>query len=981
MRSHVWAVAFGAALFGLPPTAGSAAEGYAAGERGRNVTDSYADWSHAQQTGTLTGRVIDKKTLQPLASVQIFIPGLNVGTLTSGNGRFILPNVPAGTHELAVQRLGFRPLSRTVTVGANAAAEQNFEMEEEALSLDQIVVTGTAGQARRREVGNTVAQVNVAELTEPLLGVESILQGRAAGVTITSTGGSVGAGSRIRLRGISSVSMGNQPLVYVDGVRIRSDNFPRNRPPVGFTGRGSDAFASPINEINPADIDRIEVIKGPAATTLYGTEAAAGVIQIFTKRGSSGSANWTFEMDQGLNFPRKFAPEPEPYLRLDYMIVDGKEVDMLREGWRQKYALSVGGGSQVLQYFISGSLESEEGILPNDLREQASVRGNFRLQPSQKLTVDWNTSYTATNLDWAPNGNNSLGLPGIAFRGTTSALGATWREDIHKILDWEISDDHGHVLTGITATYTPVQNFTHRLTLGLDRINSDMRNVRPYGFIVSPEGILSNTQWLNMTSTLDYVGSLEFRPTQNLRSTVSVGSQFISETTVNTETYSEGLPGPGAPTVSSGALKQGFEDRSRVVTGGVFGQALLGYKDRYFLTVGLRLDGNSAFGEDFGFQPYPKVSASYVMSDEPWWPDSWGRLKLRGAYGHAGRAPGAFDAIRTWNPVSIGSVAGFYPNQVGNASLGPERSAETELGFDAGFLDDRVSAEFTYFYRKTTDALFPVRQTPSEGFGGSQLTNVGTMQSQGIELSVRGDLIRSEQLTWDAGVTLTTLSSEVLDLGGAPPFSVGASGQIVEGYPAPVIVGTLLTNPDEVAAPVYERDHYFGPNYPTRVVNVSSSLRLPWGITLSARGEYQAGHYIRVSGVTNTTSRTAWPECETAGNGAYDAIRAGRINELTAEVRAYCDARNVDGNYPIYPGDFFRMRDISARFPLPRFGTSVGSATLLLSARNYFGWTNKEFRAFDPEMLGREGLSTPSFMIPENIPTPKSITASIRVSF
>jgi len=181
-------------------------------------------------------------------------------------------------------------------------------MEQEILGLDEIVVTGTAGAARRREVGNSVARIDLAQVDEPVANVEQLLQSRTPGLVINESAGMTGAGAQIRLRGSVSVSQSNQPLIYIDGIRVKSDAYKKNVPPADFSGRSGNVTASPLADINPEDIERIEVIKGAAATTLYGTEAAAGVIQIFTRRGASGAPRWTIQVDQGFNRLRPFSP-------------------------------------------------------------------------------------------------------------------------------------------------------------------------------------------------------------------------------------------------------------------------------------------------------------------------------------------------------------------------------------------------------------------------------------------------------------------------------------------------------------------------------------------------------------------------------------------------------------------------------------------------------------------------------------------------
>ena len=933
------------------------------------------------QTGVVEGTIVDQGTGRPLSGTQVSIVGTNLGTLTAQDGSFQISAVPTGEAEVRAERIGYMTVTHTVTVQAGETVTVDFVLTERVLSLDGLVVTGTAGQARQREVGNSIVQIDVADLAEAPVDFESILQARGAGISVTQASGSAGSASHIRLRGISSLSQGNQPLVYVDGVRLQAGGYPMNRPAVGFEGRGANTHASSLNDISPADIARVEVIKGPAATTLYGTEAAAGVIQIFTHRGVEGAALWSFQMEQGINQLRKFAPEPEPYFRVD---------EVARTGWRQKYGASVSGGTEGFRYFLSGGWESNEGVLPLDLEEKTSLRGNFNLEVTPRLQVEWNTALALADIQNTAAGNNVGGVTSIATRGPRGSIfGPTWREDIYKTFDWEITNAHEHLVTGMTAHFNPTERFSNRLSVGVDRLHADQRNIRPFGHILAPEGILGNTQWYKTTTTFDYVGTMSWELAQGLRSQWSVGAQYVSDDEARTDAYSEGLAGPGIPTISSGAVKEGFEERLRVASGGFFGQALFDLRDRYFLTLGLRLDGNSAFGRDFGLQPYPKVSASYVISDEPWWSPTWGDVKLRGAYGHAGKAPGAFDAVRVWEPVGFRGAAGFVPANIGNPDLGPERSAELEAGFDAG-LFERLTVDFTYYNRTTSDALFPVRHIPSDGMmvvsgdgvAGSQLMNVGKVRNSGVEVTVMGDLIQRDQLVWTAGASLSTNKSRTIDLGGAPEFNV-AGGRIIKGQPAPVRVGTLLLNPDEIAEPEYETNHVFGPTYPTRIWNLHSSVQLPGAIRLSARGELQTGFYM--SGALSTSAARqglAWCDADEGGNGAYQAIEEGRIDELTAFDRAYCDAASFPSQFPVVPADFFRLRDVSLQLPLPF--QDLGrwrDATMTVSARNWFGWTHRDFLHFDPETIGRQTPDSAGRSMAENIPPPKTLTMSLSVRF
>ncbi len=260
------------------------------------------------QTGSVQGTVTAAATSEPVVGAEVTIAGTNIGVRTGPDGRFTLGNVAAGLRELRILAIGYRLATLRLTITADQVTQTNVQLTPSVLQLDAVVVTGTAGLARVREVGNSIAQVNLSQVKDPPANMDQLLQARAPGLSVMQTSGMAGEGAQIRLRGAVSVSQSNQPIVYVDGIRVRSEGYRRNRPPFddsnGF--RGANYQASPLNDINPADIERIEVIKGSAASTLYGTEAAAGVIQIFTKRGAGGAPRWSFETGQGFAQLRPF---------------------------------------------------------------------------------------------------------------------------------------------------------------------------------------------------------------------------------------------------------------------------------------------------------------------------------------------------------------------------------------------------------------------------------------------------------------------------------------------------------------------------------------------------------------------------------------------------------------------------------------------------------------------------------------------------
>ena len=967
------------------------------------------------QTGQIVGQVTDAGSSAPLGEVQVYLPDSQIGVLSRQDGRFIILNVPAGTYEVAAERIGYASGSQQVTVTAGASTEISFSLTSQALGLDEIVVTGTAGASRRREVGNSIAQINPADIPSRPVSATDILQSSAPGITVSGIGGEIGQGKRIQLRGNTSVSMDNTPIIYIDGVRIMSGAFPQTAGRDYRAGRGANVTVSPLDAINPEDIDRIEILKGSAATTLYGTEASAGVIQVFTKRGATGAPVWTMETQQGTGWTPVFgnpcrnvdpdmppgvdcADNPasnymfmEPYLRDGWFGLgggdwgnkqaNGQPNDWYagREGgamWTQMYSGSVRGGGEALQYFASALHDNQIGTMPNDLLEKWVFRGNFTFSPADDLQLQWNTGYTNQWMQNTASGNNAQGISLNTFRRERNYFGSMAFEDIANVLGFDIQTRIERFTTGGTITYSPLANLTNRFTVGYDFSSQEARNLRPFGFRQRPKGALLNNMWQKRLLTFDYVSTYSLNISDALRTSVSWGGQAVGDEMRRLEGWGEDYPGAAEPTVSSASLKIAEESRQRVWTAGFFFQNVLDVSNKYFVTTGVRVDGNSAFGTGFGLQVYPKVSLSWVLSDEDFFPEDIGQIKIRTAYGQSGRAPGAFDAVRTWSPVGWGGVPAFVPANVGNPDLGPEVTRELEVGFDGSFLDDRLSVAYTYFDQFTTDALMRVTQTPSSGFGGSQLENVGEIANSGHELAVDVGLLQTADFGWDVGASFTTNDSEVVSLGGAPEFS-SLGGRIMEGFPVPAETGIYVTNPTAIADPVYENDHYYGPQLPTKMLALNTTIRFPKGISLSAMGEYRGGHVIQRNPISISRSVRS-PICRPfyADPDNSIALQDG-VNALW---RARCTPSQRGRGY-WYDSSYFKIRNVSLQFPVDfAFPESVNNSTMTVALSNSYLWT-KELPWMDPEMFGNQGANSTGLSSSERVVSPVTLRLSLRITF
>lgn len=971
------------------------------------------------QTGTVSGTVLNDGG-QPVPGAQIALVGTGLGTLTNTSGKYTIVNVPAGPYRIRAQMIGNRPVEDPITVTSGSTITHDFTLRKQVIALDEVVVTGTAGAARQREVGNAVSQIDVASLPQPQNNIGELLQGKATGMQVMESSAMAGSGSMIRLRGNVSVAMSNQPLIYVDGVRLRSDGYQRNVPVTGSDLRSGNDVASPLNDINPNDIDRIEVIKGAAAATLYGTEAAAGVIQIFTKSGRAGKPQWTLQADGGFAHALPFGPDPStappgdtiPKIYRDsfpsrfdglplrgvsraggtssYLFID----PWLRNAPQKNYSLSVAGGGEALRYFASAAANDDDGVLPNDNENKRVVRGNFSFTPIANLLFSWNTGYTQDKISNTAAGNNAHGLTLNAFRRDRNYASDDRPEVVNKLLNQDINSYINHLTTGGTVTWSPTTNITNRFTIGFDRAEIENRSLRPFGFVSAPQGILSDRFNSYQTLTLDYAGNWVAQLKAKTRATISLGGQGVSTDSRETSAYGENFPGPGNPVVASAGTTLGFESRQRVVNAGGFGQILLDQSNKYFLTAGLRIDGNSAFGKNLGLQAYPKLSASWVASDESFWPHAISEMKFRAAWGQSGRAPGAFDAVRTWENATgtgWGGQPAFFPLNVGNADLGPERTSEVELGFDGAAWGDRLSTQFTYYTRHITDALFNVRQIPSLGFLNSQLENVGTMKSSGIELTSTLKVVQRRNFEWDVGGSVYTNSNSVESLGGAAAFSLGTNAWIMEGQPIPVIRSdnACLTNPDQkgsgntAVTPVFSsnpaKDCIYGPNLPSHTYGMHTGLQLPHGIGVTARGEYEGGNYMYDGAGFNAVQRSVrWPGCY----DFYNLQETGRLGDATALQLARCTPSTTRSDLWIYPASYFKVREVSVTIPVPtKFITGSSSAQLTLSGHNIWKWVNKDFPVFDPETGNNGGFDSKVRSILEHVPPPALYMASLRVTF
>ena len=957
----------------------------------------------AQNTGTVTGEVRDIVSQRLLVGAQISVEGTGLGNVANNVGRFLLLNVPAGEHTILATLIGYGQVAQTVTVTAGGSHQVDFSMRAVALALDAIVVTGTAGQARLRTVGNQISSLSSEDITATALtNVSDILHGRATGVQVQDFTGQVGGGAQIRIRGNSSLTQGNDPLIYIDGIRMES----------GAIAVDDEAGASPmaLDFINPNDIDRIEIVKGPAATTLYGTEAAGGVIQIFTKRGSAGAPAWTMNVDGGVRNMRQLSGmggvngvdiNPTGYYMNDcsvhrqynskyvpafpnepagsFITVDSAQAgcpesgSWFHNGYMQRYNLSVRGGGQTATYFVSGRWDDEEGVVSNQGAKSYGLRANISFQPSADLFLTVNNSYQRRNITWIPDGNNASGFMLNVVRGEA---GYTPKNDDSKVFENDIISNISQYQTSATIAWTPSSEWSHRLTAGLDYTIQDFVDWKFWDYYATPTGYRENDHDQDRNVTLDYSGSFDKSPIDNFSSRFSFGGQLYEEFNYGLFSDDQRFAGPGEPLVGDGTNQRTSESRIRVRSGGFFLQEEVGWLDRLFLTGGIRWDGFSTFGSGFGLAAYPKVSGSYIISDESWWPfEQVDQLKLRSAWGRSGKAPNVFAAEKLWQATSADEqLPAVVLDNFGNPDLGPEESTELEWGLEASLFSGRMVLEFTRYDQVTRDALIGVQPTPSTGTNNRVLSNLGEVENWGTEAALTVFPISNSDVEWSVTAQYTTNDSKITDLG--PLQDLGNA--LTLNWPMFIRFDDVLITCDnkgrrpnadgsaaEVPTTCWDPNAFYDAGnrprledrmiwrlYPTDIVSLGTRVTLWQSLTIDLLGEGQYG-FVKNPGYAYQTMRRnqldnpVWPICAPI----LDEWNNGDRSSLTNQQVIECIPAHSD--HGVWAkrggkGDFFKLRSATLRWRLPENLVPMArDVQLTLQGKNLLTFT--DYIGMDPE--------------------------------
>lgn len=760
--------------------------------------------------------------------------------------------------------------------------------------------------------------------------IEDVLAGQGVGATVVANTGAPGAAGMIRLRGINSVIRASAPLIYVDGVLVDNE---RTLPILS-----SDQTLAAWTDIEPEEIERVEVVSGPAGSALYGSGASGGVIQIFTRTGDVGPPRWSAEVSAGANSVGHVGPASDVTGLFMNQCRGEKLVNgagqrfedptcpasgsWLRNGLVQRYALGVRGGTGWARYALSGNFADERGVLPGEGSRDGGARANIAFTPLPSLRLSLTSAIARRTLRWAPSGNYIFGALAAISSGPDSPFEGSGCTDPGavcvangRLFAGSPTATSNHVTLGASVDFSPFARFTNRLAVGYDDNRTEASEIDelPPDYSTTVSRQQRRHRYL---LTADYSSRVRQPIGKTLVATTSVGAQLLSGTT-NREMYS-------IQTTDSLSAFDG-EIRRLGSNLGLFAQERVAWRERLFVAGGARVDG---VGGRYGQETYPTASLAYIISRERFWPTRiLPRLELRAAFGAAGNALGVVNS--------------------------PERTRETEVGFDAAALGERLGVSYTHYAQRTADAYIPVMPPPSPAGPGPYLERAGDVRSHGSELELTARLLASEAVDWSARVQYTTVRSTVRLPGGTPIVAGWATGTSMrEGYPAPSFFGSKVMNPNAYADPIIQDNVYLGPASPSAIISPATTLRLGRRLSLDLLGEFQRGGYLfNWVGAINAANGT-WQPCyavqeklRAAANGDPSALAT-----VTALQRARCG--NVEAENPrtfwVERNDFFRLRSASLSYDLPaRLLPALRSATITLSAQNLY--SSMDYTGVEPE--------------------------------
>ncbi|GEO09143.1 SusC/RagA family TonB-linked outer membrane protein [Segetibacter aerophilus] len=749
----------------------------------------------AQSGFVASGRVTGAQN-NPLSGATVSVANSNNSTVTDATGNFSI-RVSNGAR-LVISHVGYAP--KTV----NAAESMNVSLDEENTTLSEVVVTGLATTTRRGNAANAVATISAKQLTGSTRSqtLDAAMQGKVAGVQITSNSGAPGGGFLVRLRGASSLTQSAEPLYIIDGVYMDNSQFGTGAGTNAFTGAArtptgsQDNSANRIADINPQDIENIEILKGPSAAAIYGTRANAGVILITTKKGRAGKLTVNFGQDVGFAKALKliglhktkwdkqfqFGTELANAARLTTLkstlnptdeTWDYEKIVYGNTGALRNTRLALSGGTDKIRFYAGGNVMDEQGIQKNTGYSKNSFRLNVDLKPTSFIDIAVGANYINSNSDRSFSGNDNNGvaigynlaylpnwLPQLPVNGVYPKQPLTGQNPL-EIVDRTVNNEKvNRMISNYTVGVQLVKNDIHNLRLtstgGVDFLTAEDEVYIPddVQFQAASANPGASRYTTNRALNTNLQGFLVYNAhVGNFSFTTSAGLTQLRRDVRLNYFQGQGLK-PAQRNPSTGTVQQASETFQGEKELGRVVQEEINWNDIVIATAGVRQDRSTLNGDPKKYFTFPKASLAVNVANFGFWKiPAISQLKLRAAYGETGRSASFNSTFTTLTDLIIGGQAGAgYPTILGNAGIEPERATEFETGVDIGAFSNRLRIEFTVYNKKVKNLIESYNLSTGTGVSSIQVFPVGDLQNKGIELSLGGTPVRSRNVTWNTNI-------------------------------------------------------------------------------------------------------------------------------------------------------------------------------------------------------------------------------------
>lgn len=964
--------------------------------------------------GSVSGRVLDSATKRGIEGVTVLIAGTRLNAVTGENGTFIIPDVPVGMYDISARLIGYQTRRARAVVDDGQSAAVTITMPAAPTALSEVLTTVTGSQ-RRVEISNDIAKINpeVIMARTPVRNMTDLIEAaQVPGVLVTRSSGDVGSAARIRIRGIGSISQSNDPVVIVDGVWIE----------------GTGGTPSRLDDIDPSSIESMEIVRGPSAATLYGQDAANGVIVITTKKGQAGATRWdiSYNRDWGEVPGRK----PVTYvgwghdmwtsrrtpcsiklvlqfscLQDSVAIIDPNHPLHVQEGSAvtHRTVLSVDGGTQAIRYRITGTINDELGarrtapierirmrllnykapgkfLEPNHLSRR-NISANFTLAPRDNLdlmfVISGNQSDHRDNTVSGDYFGEQLAgfLTGyIGSMDTTEFLTGT-----NTILEEGRTNRTTTGLLSFRLNWRPVPWGNMELNTGLERTaleggTSDFTKVCPAGSAcMDTTGRRTVMQETRSVYTVRFNAS--GRPSLGsvdrfLELRPAIGADFRKNENSGVQFSRNNIPA-GEISMAGGTVTSAMYTRYAIATAGWYLNTTVGLFRRVYFDIGIRQDIGSAITSSSNTR-YPKIGGSWLISDESFWPrNDWiGTLRLRSAVGYAAVQPDVTD-INGQYVTGYAYVDGRFVStaefaRAGNPFLIPERAMEVEVGFDTDMLHDRLQLGVTFAQKDNRNSLVNRNLAYSSGIASApRKENVGRVLNRSVEVTGSARAIENRDMLLMLDYTLTLLDNQVKHLGDrVMPYGTSATSRIVAGYPIGGIWGPAVLG--------YHDRNGDGLLAPDEIVRSDSLIYIGW-----SQPKYRAGYGASLTLRNSVTldMRMAYQSQYVQSYGRYGRLGMEDVNASLEEQSLASVTELRGGRRPISD---LRFTSASLTYQVPLDVTRRLRARTLsvsLQGSNLGLWTN--YRGRDPGVNSSafsEGLQDNGAVMP----SPRQYTLSFR---